>query len=312
MLIAHVESQGVWLPEGGMQALASGLAAAATRAGAMLRFGAPVAEVLVEGGRARGVRLADGERIEAGAVVCNADPAALAAGLLGAGARRAVPPLAPAERTLSAVTLSLKGRAEGFPLSRHTVFFSDDYGREFAELGAGRLPAEPTIFLCAQDRGAGAGEAAALASERMLIIINAPARADVQPLSPGEIEQCVTRSLDRLARMGLGLAIPQGAMVMTTPADFMARFPGSGGALYGRAAHGPTASFRRPGARSRIPGLYLAGGGVHPGAGLPMVALSGRLAAEALVADRASMPRFHPAATPGGISTPSPQTAVSA
>jgi 1-hydroxycarotenoid 3,4-desaturase len=46
------------------------------------------------------------------------------------------------------------------------------------------------------------------------------------------------------------------------------------------------ASFARPGAASRVPGLYLAGGSVHPGAGIPMAAMSGRLAAARLLADR--------------------------
>ena len=62
-------------------------------------------------------------------------------------------------------------------------------------------------------------------------------------------------------------------------------FPGSGGSLYGRANHGALGSFRRPGTRSGLPGLYLAGGTTHPGPGLPMVTLSGRLAAARIIAD---------------------------
>jgi 1-hydroxycarotenoid 3,4-desaturase len=63
------------------------------------------------------------------------------------------------------------------------------------------------------------------------------------------------------------------------------------------------ASFRRPGARSKLPGLYLAGGSTHPGAGVPMAALSGRLAARSLLEDLASTRRFRRTATPGGTST---------
>ncbi|MEL6964954.1 MAG: FAD-dependent oxidoreductase, partial [Pseudomonadota bacterium] len=81
---------------------------------------------------------------------------------------------------------------------------------------------------------------------------------------------------------------PEGAAI-TTPAMFEALFPGSDGALYGRANHGAFTSFQRPGACSRLPGLYLAGGGVHPGAGIPMATMSGRLAAARLLEDLATI-----------------------
>jgi 1-hydroxycarotenoid 3,4-desaturase len=74
---------------------------------------------------------------------------------------------------------------------------------------------------------------------------------------------------------------------MTTPDQFNELFPASGGALYGRASHGMMASFARPGAASKLPGLYLAGGSVHPGPGVPMAVMSGRLAAARLIADKA-------------------------
>ncbi len=61
MLVAHVEQEGVWLVEGGMHRLARTLAALAEAKGATLRYGEAVSEILVEGGRAAGVRLA-GER----------------------------------------------------------------------------------------------------------------------------------------------------------------------------------------------------------------------------------------------------------
>ncbi len=97
---------------------------------------------------------------------------------------------------------------------------------------------------------------------------------------------------------------------MTTPQDFDRLFPATGGALYGRASHGWKASFRRPGSATAIPGLYLAGGSTHPGAGVPMAALSGRLAAQRLISDRASMRRFRRGAIFGGISTVSAPTGV--
>ncbi|MFN4099270.1 MAG: methoxyneurosporene dehydrogenase, partial [Pararhodobacter sp.] len=66
---------------------------------------------------------------------------------------------------------------------------------------------------------------------------------------------------------------------LTRPQDFARLFPGSAGALYGLSPHGMLATFRRPTARTRIRGLYLAGGGVHPGPGVPMATRAGRPAA---------------------------------
>ncbi|MEO1203972.1 MAG: hypothetical protein AAFX10_14800, partial [Pseudomonadota bacterium] len=66
---------------------------------------------------------------------------------------------------------------------------------------------------------------------------------------------------------------------------FDERFPGSDGAIYGWPTHGWSGSFRRGGSRSGLEGLYLAGGTVHPGPGVPMTAISGRLAAASVLSD---------------------------
>jgi 1-hydroxycarotenoid 3,4-desaturase len=300
MLIAHVEQQGVWLVEGGMQRVACALAALAEARGAVFRYGADAAEILTGHGRAAGVRLASGERIPADAVVCTADVAALAAGLFGAPASRAVERGDDAVRSLSAVTWALCARATGFPLPRHSVFFPPDYAAEFAAIFArGRLPDQPTVYVCAQDRGDAAN--APDGPERLLVLVNAPPTGDRAPPSPQEIASCEQATFARLARAGLTLE-PAAEPVVTTPAQFARMFPTTGGALYGRAVHGWRASFRRPGAATRLPGLVLAGGSVHPGPGVPMAAMSGRLAAAAVLRDLASTRTSRRAAMPGGMS----------
>ncbi len=303
MLIAHVEQMGVWLVEGGMIRLAEALETLAAASGVGIHYGEDVAEVIIRNGRAAGVRLASGETLYADAVIFNGDPSALASGLLGNAVHGAVTGWTPRQRSLSALTWSISGTATGFPLSRHTVFFSRDYRREFDEIAAGSLPSEPTIYVCAQDRGAddsplGDGP------ERLFLLVNAPAHADFKPLSEMEMASCETRVMERLLRAGLTISAPPERMVRTGPADFATLFPGTGGALYGRASHGWAASFQRPGARSRIAGLYLAGGAVHPGPGIPMAALSGRHSASAVMQDLASTASFHPVATSGGMSMP--------
>jgi 1-hydroxycarotenoid 3,4-desaturase len=300
MLIAHVEQTGVWLVEGGMHRVAVALADQAAACGARFRYGTEAVEILVNNGSVAGVRLADGERIEADAVVLNADVQALAAGLFGGGAVRAAPPKA--DRSLSAVTWTALAHAEGFPLARHSVFFSSDYAAEFDDiLTRARLPAGPTVYVCAQDRNDG-GALQTEGPERLLILVNAPATGDRRAFTEAEIQACETAAFGLMGRCGLTLR--REASVLTTPAEFNGLFPATGGALYGRALHGWSASFQRPGARTSLPGLYLAGGSVHPGAGVPMAAMSGRLAAASLVQDLGSTGRSFRAAMPGGTSTP--------
>lgn len=284
MLIAHVEQAGVWTIDGGLHGLARALVALAGRHGATFRYDAPVAAVLAARGRAAGVRLASGEVLDADAVIANADPQALGLGLFGPVARVAAYP--PAARSLSAVTFTLNAPARGFPLVRHNVFFSPDYPIEFAAIAAGRLPADPTVYVAAQDRTDAAVDNPA--PERLHLIVNAPANGDARAWGEDELAQCWTSVARRLAASGLSIAATPDNIVTTSPTDFATLFPATGGALYGRASHGWRASFQRPGARTRLPGLYLAGGGTHPGAGLPMAALSGIQAARALMADRAS------------------------
>jgi 1-hydroxycarotenoid 3,4-desaturase len=301
VLVAQVEMDGVWSVDGGMVALARMLARVARRRGAAIRCNAHVERIVVERGRARGVVLAGGERLDADAVVFNGDAGALPAGLLGEPARGATRAVPRAARSLSALTWSVRAPTAGFALDRHNVFFDDDYASEFADVfGRGRLPSKPTVYVCAQDRG---GAAAPAGPERLLCLVNAPALGDARPFDSTEIEQCERRAFSLLARCGLTLERRPGDAVTTSPADFERLFPATGGALYGRVSHGWLAQFRRPSSRSRLPGLWLAGGSVHPGPGVPMAAMSGRLAAAALTAHLASTSRSFPVAISGGTST---------
>ena len=284
MLIAEVERQGVWYVDGGMRRLADAFKAVAEGAGARFLFGADVERIVVEAGRVAGAVTRSGERFAAEAVVFNGDVSALGAGLLGAPARSAASPTPPEQRSLSAVTFVGVGRAGNFPLIRHNVFFGGDYAEEFdAIFKQRRLPSEPTTYVCASDREDGADQERG--EERLFVLVNAPAN-EGRALSAEEVKSCETAATMLMQKCGLKLEMRQSQT--TSPEDFARLFPATGGALYGPASHNWQASFRRPRARSSLPGLYLAGGSVHPGPGVPMAALSGRQAAVALISDLAS------------------------
>ena len=148
MLVAHVEREGVWSIDGGMQALATALADGARSFGATIRCGQEVSEVLLSCGRAAGVRLASGERIPADAVIVNADVGAVANGLFGIPARRGAAAIPDRARSLSAMTWSAVAKTDGFPLHRHNVFFSGDYAAEFDDIFTRDTLARRTDSLC--------------------------------------------------------------------------------------------------------------------------------------------------------------------
>ncbi len=296
-LIWQAEAQGVWAVQGGMHQLARALAGLAERVGVTLRYGVSAVKIMRKSERAAEVILSDNRSLKCDAVVFNGDPAALLAGLLGNGPQQALAQGHAHPRSLSAWVWSFAAKPSGADLIHHNVFFANDPTREFAPIANGRMPEEATLYVCAQDRSLappGVGE-----PERFEIIMNAPPKPI---LSPHEVTECRAKTFPQLAKFGLTFDQAPPDQALMTPHGFAALFPGSQGAIYGRSPHGTLASFQRPRARTALPGLYLAGGGAHPGAGVPMAALSGKHAAEAILKDLTSGSRFIPTAMRGGMS----------
>jgi 1-hydroxycarotenoid 3,4-desaturase len=290
MLIAHVEQSGVWLVRGGMRRIADALQTLGESTGATYRYNAAVEEIRVQHSRCTGLRLSDGEFIEADAIVFNGDANALATGLLGSAAAPGGASMSREERALSAITWCLSTPTRGFELEHHNVFFGENYPEEFTRIFEHRdIKSAPTVYLCAQDRGAAAvarrHPEAPPATERMLMLVNAPADGDVGGIDETSFARIEREAFELLQKCGLEIERRPGDCVVTRPQDFDRLFPGTGGSLYGRANHGAFASFARPGATTAIEGLYLAGGSAHPGPGIPMATLSGRIAAQRIAQD---------------------------
>jgi 1-hydroxycarotenoid 3,4-desaturase len=295
-LIWHSEASGVWRVDGGMHKLAQAIQRLAQDKGATFRFNAKAARIEQQDGQVRAVHLEDGTRIPADMIVFNGDPKALVDGHFGNAPAAAVPHKGVEARSLSAFVWGFAATPAGVDLAHHNVFFCADPKREFDDLAAGRMPEDGTLYICAQDRG---GETPT-GPERFEIILNGPPG---HPSTPEDAYTCRTRTFETLQKMGLRFSPTPDVTALTMPGDFDRAFPASDGSLYGLSPHGMMATFQRPTARTKLRGLYLAGGGAHPGAGIPMACLSGQHAAAAILSDLASTSTFRRTATPGGMST---------
>ncbi|SDF22982.1 phytoene desaturase [Blastococcus aurantiacus] len=286
--VAHAEQAfGSWYVRGGLHRLALAVAERAVERGALLRTGCAVRRVVVAGGRAAGVELADGEVVAADVVVSNVDAAALYADLVPARAtaapRRA---LARATPSLSGFVLLLGLRGRTPDLAHHTVRFPADYDAEFdAVFGTGRHAghprpvADPTVYVSAPDDPALRPDED---SESWFVLVNAPRHEPGRGVDwdePGLAERYADRVLQVMADRGLDVRDRVRVRVTRTPADLERDTGSVGGSIYGTSSNGARAAFLRPANASPVPGLFLVGGSAHPGGGLPLVTLSAEIVA---------------------------------
>jgi len=284
-VIPYVEFHfGGWYVRGGMARLASALGDAARSAGAEIRTGTAVERIESASGMVSGVRLAGGERIAADAVVCNADAMYAQEALLDASGRSRTSRRAP-EPSLAGFVLLLGVRKRFEQLAHHNVFFSGDYEGEFRALvGGGDVAAEPTVYVSVS-ASADPGHAPAGGSN-LFVLVNAPHLGGRARWDDGgrSYRDLVIRLLERRGLEGLAGAIEVERII--TPDLFATRYNAYRGSIYGTSSNSMFAAFRRPPNRSKsLRRLYFAGGSAHPGGGIPLVLLSGTMAAGLVAED---------------------------
>jgi phytoene desaturase len=265
-LAGYVEHAfGAWHPRGGVHAIVRALHDRAAELGVEIRYGERVTGIAREGRRAVAALTAGG-RFAADWVLWNGDALELA-GHLGT-------PGGGGERSLSGFVLLLgvRGRTAGLP--HHLIGFPRSYDAEFDDVFAARRPVrEPTLYVsCSAITDPGE---APPGDENWFVLVNAPSGLPDRAFDGYE-----EHVLDRLAAVGLDARDRIVVRERRTPGDLERRTGAIGGAIYGAAPHGRLGTLKRPGPRVRgVPNVLRVGGTAHPGGGLPLVALSGMLAA---------------------------------
>jgi phytoene desaturase len=170
-------------------------------------------------------------------------------------------------------------------MAHHNIFFNADYPGEFADIfKRGRPPEDPTVYVAITSKNDPAH--APPGCENWFVLVNAPA---LGPEFAWETEAAAYRNkvFATLRRFGLDVESKVRSEVMLTPHDIKRLTGAWRGALYGISSNEALNAFRRP--HNRCPdvrGLYFAGGTTHPGGGVPMVTLSGKVAAEMILRDQ--------------------------
>ena len=289
--IAHMQTDlGVWYPIGGTRAVPEALEKLAGELGVDLRPNTEVTRIVEEGGRAAGVETASGEVVRLSAVVSNMDSVRTMRELVGGAPARKFGRRWKREPACSGVVLYLGLDRAYDHLAHHDFVFSRDPKEEFDWIyGKGEPAPDPTCYLAATGRTEPG--VAPEGGEALYVLVHTPylrPHHDWTEMLPG-YRQVI---LDKLKRCA-GMPDLEERIVFErhlTPQDIHERYKVLNGAIYGLASHGKVNGAFKPGNRSRdLAGLYLAGGAAHPGPGMPMVLMSGWIAADSLSQDVAAM-----------------------
>jgi phytoene desaturase len=262
---------GVWHVGGGLHTLSQALYERCRQLGVHFHFRTTVGRITTDADGVTGVDI--GAHHPADIVVTDADARTVYGHLLhDPRTRDPLRRLGRMQPSFSGfvLLLAVEGRTPG--VAHHNVWFPADYDAEFDGLfarSARPLP-DPAIYACVPDDPLMRPEGA----EAWFLLINAPAGLPWEDPAP-----YADHLLDVLARRGTDLRRRVLWREIRTPADLEQGTLSPGGSIYGMSSNGRLSTVLRPGNRSPVPGLFLVGGSVHPGGGLPLVGMGAEIVA---------------------------------
>jgi phytoene desaturase len=276
---------GVYFPDGGMHGIARALASAGEKHGVAVRYGTRVSRIEIANGRARAVHTASGERIVADVVVVNGDPAVTYRTLLSAiNHPRRVRDL---RYSPSCVVLHAGSSAAYARTAHHTIEFGAAWDRTFREIITdGRLMSDPSFLITTPTKSD--ASLAPAGKNVYYALFPAPNLAHPRPIDwaveASGYRDRILNTIEARGYPGFRDAIEVERLV--TPAHW-AEAGLAAGTPFG-AAHrfSQTGPFRPATLDRTIENLVFCGGNTQPGVGVPMTLISGRLAAERVVAER--------------------------
>ncbi|MEM6855120.1 MAG: phytoene desaturase family protein [Planctomycetota bacterium] len=297
-------NEGVWYPMGGTRAVPEALTKLARELGVDLRPGEGVSRIVTERGKVVGVETDAGENVACGAVVSNMDAVRTHRELIGGDVSRVFDKRRKYEPACSGVVLYLGLDKAYDHVAHHNFVFSRDPEEEFDSIYHKGEPApDPTAYLAATARTEPPGAVAPAGGEALYVLVHTPYLRQHHDWSKsGGLFQSYRQTILDKLKTTAGMPDIEDRIVFEkalTPQDIHERYNVLNGAIYGLASHGKWLGAFKPGNRSMdVEGLYLAGGAAHPGPGMPMVMMSGWIAADTLDQDGVVAAGDKPSASP--------------
>ncbi|MHA3704958.1 phytoene desaturase family protein [Jatrophihabitans sp. YIM 134969] len=275
---------GVYFPEGGMHAIPRVMAEVAQEAGVDIRYSTPARRIEVAGDRATAVVTADGERIPADVVVLNADPPQAYPALLPAEyVPRRFRPTGPTRLRYSPSCVVMHtGSSKVYDdLGHHTIFFGRQWERTFSEIIDDGVPMSDPSFLVTSPSHTDP----ALAPDGHATYYTLFPSPNLDHRDPIDWRTAGPRYREHMhaTMRARGLEGFEEATVveeLVTPSDWEAMGLAAGAPFAAAHTFAQTGPFRPGTVDPRIGNLLRCGSGVQPGVGVPMVLVSGKLAAE--------------------------------
>ena len=287
--IASMQTEeGIWYPKGGTGAVPKALAKLAESLGVEIRTECPIEKIVIEGKEVQGVETASGEFVPLKAVVSNCDTVRSHQELMDEKqpAARKFAKRRSYEPACSGVVLYLGLKKRYDHIIHHNFVFSEDPELEFDYIYRKGQPApDPTCYLCAP--AATESEVAPEGGEALYVLTHTPYLREGQDWSVmgPKYRDVIINKLKTCA----GMEDIEERIVfedILTPQGIQDRYRAWKGAIYGLASHGKFLGAFKPSNKSPdVKGLYFAGGSAHPGPGMPMVMMSGWIAADVLDRD---------------------------
>ncbi len=278
-VIAYMDSvNGVFFPKGGMHAVPRALAAAAEKHGVVFKYNTTVTNVEVSNGRAKAVITESGERYECDAVILNPDLPVAYRELLG----KSPVTIKRLKYSPSCVTLLIGSSKKYDFAAHHNIHFGHSWDGVFDELiKKKQLMSDPSILVTVPTHDD--PDLAPAGKHSYYILFPTPnLDSDIDwNKQAGPYRDQMIKTIEERGYSGFGDSIE--TEVMTTPLDWKNQGMEMGAPFASAHTFFQTGPFRPRNMAKGIENVVFAGSGTQPGVGVPMVLISGRLAAERIV-----------------------------